>query len=128
LAIEESHISQRANIIRFINLARLKQWVIRNEDFGEVKMKWLEIIKLRSAGKDSGLLEELLLSVGKSSHSGLRKMKTYHHVALELDLSVHLHWESVRPEQNGSPLGLHLAQALKEFGLIDHSVWIEEES
>jgi hypothetical protein len=91
-------------------------------------MKWLEIIKLRSAGRDSGLLEELLLSVGKSSQSGLVEMKTYHPVALESDWSVHLYWESGRPEQNGSPLGLRLAQALKEFGLIDHSIWIEEES
>ncbi len=90
-------------------------------------MKWLEIIKLRSAGKDSGLLEELLLSIDKLGQSGLVKMKTYHHAALETDLSVHLHWESGRPEQNGSALGLRLAQALKEFGLTDHSVWIEEE-
>jgi hypothetical protein len=90
-------------------------------------MKWLEIIKLRSAGKDSGLLEELLPSIDKLSQSGLIEMKTYHHAALETDLSVHLHWESGRPEKNGSALGLRLGQALKEFGLIDHSVWIEEE-
>ena len=90
-------------------------------------MKWLEIIKLRSAGKDSGLLEELLLSIDKLSQRELVEMKTYHHSALETDLSVHLHWESGRPEKNGSTLGLRLAQALKEFGLTDHSVWIEKE-
>ena len=90
-------------------------------------MKWLEVIKLRSAGKDSRLLEELLLSIDKFNQSGLVEMKTYHHAALETDLSVHLHWESERPEQNGSALGLRLAQALKEFGLVDHSIWIEEE-
>ncbi len=90
-------------------------------------MKWLEIIKLRSAGKDSGLLEELLLSIDRLSQSGLAEMKTYHHAALETDLSVHLLWESGKPEQTGSALGLRLAQGLREFGLIDHSVWIEEE-
>ena len=90
-------------------------------------MKWLEIIKLRSAGKDSELLEEFLLSIDKLGQSGLVEMKTYRHAALETDLSVHLHWESEQPEQNGSTLGLRLAQALKEFGLIDHSIWIEEE-
>jgi hypothetical protein len=90
-------------------------------------MKWLEIIKLRSAGKDSGLLEELLLSIDRLGQTGLVEMKTYHHAALETDLSVHLHWESGRTEKNGSALGLRLAQALKEFGLIDHSIWIEEE-
>jgi hypothetical protein len=90
-------------------------------------MKWLEIIKLRSVGKDSRLLEELLLSIDKFNQHGLLEMKTFHHSALESDWSFHLHWESGRPEQNGSNLGLRMAQALKEFGLVDHSVWIEEE-
>jgi hypothetical protein len=90
-------------------------------------MKWLEVIKLRSAGKDSGLLEELLLSIDESSQSGLVELKAYHRVALETDFSVHLLWDSEQPEQNGSALGLRLAQALKELGLTDHSIWIEEE-
>jgi len=90
-------------------------------------MKWLEVIKLRSAGKNSEPLKELLLSFDKFSQPALVEMKTYHHAALETDLSVHLHWESGRLEQNGSSLGLRLAQALKEFGLVDHSIWIEKE-
>jgi hypothetical protein len=65
--------------------------------------------------------------MAKVSQSGLTAMKTYRHAALETDLSVHLHWKSERPEENGSALGLRLAQALKEFGLVDHSVWMEEE-
>ncbi len=89
-------------------------------------MKWLEIIKLRSVGRNSELLKELLLSINKFNQSGLVELKTYHHAVLETDLSVHLHWESERPEQNGSNLGLRLAQALKEFGLIDRSIWVEE--
>jgi len=101
--------------------------VHKDEHDGEGIMRWLEVIKLRSVGKDSELLKELLLSIDNSNQSGLVEMKTYRHAALETDLSVHLHWESDRPDQNGSLLGLHLVQALKEFGLIDHSVWIEEE-
>jgi hypothetical protein len=89
-------------------------------------MKWLEVIKVRSAGGSSGLPEELLLSISGSNQSGLVEMKTYRHAALETDASVHLHWNSEMPEPNGSALGLRLAQALKEFGLIDHSVWVEE--
>ena len=91
-------------------------------------MKWLEVIKLRAAGNGEGLLEELFREMNKAGQKrGLVEIKTYRHAALETDLSVHLHWESDRPDQNGSLLGLHLVQALKEFGLIDHSVWIEEE-
>ncbi len=90
-------------------------------------MKWLEIAKLRSGERDSQLLKELLPSLDKLSQPGLAGMKAYSHATLETDLSIHLHWESGRPEQNGSALGLRLVQALKEFGLVDHSVWIEEE-
>ena len=90
-------------------------------------MKWLEVIKLRSARKDPEFLKELLASIDEFSQSGLVGMKTYHHAALETDLGIHLHWESEKLEQNGSTIGLHLAQALREFGLIDHSIWVENE-
>jgi hypothetical protein len=90
-------------------------------------IKWLEVIKLRSAAKGSGVLKEFLLPTAEVAQRGLVEMKNYRHAALETDLSVHLHRESEGPEQTGSALGLRLAQALKEFGLVDHSVWIEEE-
>ena len=89
-------------------------------------MKWLEVIKLRSAAGSLGLPEELLLSISGSNQRGLVEMETYRHAALETDLSVHLHWDSEIPEPSGSALGLRLAQALKEFGLVDHSIWVEE--
>jgi hypothetical protein len=102
--------------------------VCKNERDGEDGMKWLEVIKLRSAGNGEKIMEEFLRPTAKfGQNRGLMEMRTYRHAALETDLSVHLHWESVRPEQGGSALGLRLAQALREFGLIDHSIWIEEE-
>jgi len=90
-------------------------------------MRWIEVIRLRSVGKGSHLLEEFLLSINKSTQSELVEIKTYGHASLETDMSVHLHWESERLGQNGSALGFCIAQALKEFGLIDHSVWVEKE-
>jgi len=101
--------------------------VHEDEHDGEEIMRWLEVIKLRSVGKNSKLLKELLPPIDKFSQSGLAEMKTNHNAVLETDVSVHLHWESDRPDQNGSLLGLRLVQALKEFGLMDHSIWIEEE-
>jgi hypothetical protein len=89
-------------------------------------MKWLEVIKLRSAGGNLELLDELLRPLSGSNQRGLVEMKTFRHATLETDASVHLYWNSEMPEPDGSALGLRLAQALKEFGLIDHSVWVEE--
>ena len=90
-------------------------------------MKWLEVIRLRSGGNHHGWLEELLRSMSPSGSSGLLRMKTYRHAALETDLSIHLHWESERPAHDGSALGLRLAQTFKEYGMADHSVWVEVE-
>ena len=90
-------------------------------------MKWLEVIKLRLAGKESGFLKEILLSVGRIHQCGLLETRIYHHAALESDLSIHLYWDTQGPDRNGSGHGLHLAWELKEFGLIDHTLWIEGE-
>ncbi len=91
-------------------------------------MKWLEVIKLRSAGRTGELPEEFWGPIAEADqYRGLVEMRSYRHAALDTDLSLHLHWESDRPEPSGSALGHQLEQALKEFGLTDHSVWIEEE-
>jgi hypothetical protein len=89
-------------------------------------MKWVEIIKLRSAGKAPEPLKAFLSAIATNGRSGLTEIRIYHHAAWETDWSLHLHWESERPEKNGSALGLRLSQALEEFGLVDHSTWIEE--
>jgi hypothetical protein len=90
-------------------------------------MKWLEIIKLRTAEKSSGVLEKIFLPGDEFVQSGLIKIAFYRHDVLESDLSIHLQWDSKQPSKNGSSLGLRFAQALKDFGLIDHSIWIEKE-
>ncbi len=89
-------------------------------------VKWLEVIKLRSAGNLEKLLEVLRATARSAQSPGLIEMKTYRHTALETDLMVHLFWESDRPGQKGSPLGHQLSRVMREFGLIDHSLWIEE--
>ncbi len=90
-------------------------------------MKWLEIIKLRSVGNNRNLVKKIALSATEAGQKGLVKIEFYRHAILESDLSLHLLWDSDQLEKNGSALGLHLAQALEEFGLVDHSIWIEKE-
>ncbi len=89
-------------------------------------MTWMEIIKLRNAGKASEALKGLLSGLTKTDQPGLIEARLYRHAEWETDWTMHLHWETEQPEKNGSALGLRLSQALKEFGLIDHSIWIEE--
>jgi hypothetical protein len=90
-------------------------------------MNWLEIIKLQSVGNRLGLMDKLALIRDEVGRNGLVKFEFYRHTLLETDLSVHLQWDTEKAERQGSTLGLHLVQALEEYGLVDHSIWIEKE-
>ena len=90
-------------------------------------MKWLEIIELRSVESNRELLEsqlqELMDDVDKEIHK--YAIKAYRRVMIDTDVSIHLVHDSKNVERSGSPLGLRLASSLKEFGLVNHHVWIE---
>ena len=91
-------------------------------------MKWLEIIELRSAGSQRALLEsqlQNLINNEVNQDAKQQTIKVYSHVAVETDFSIHLVHDSHRVNISGSPLGQRLASALKEFGLVNHSVWVE---
>ena len=90
-------------------------------------MKWLEIIELRSVHTKRALLEtqlqKLIEDVKKEAEKQV--IKTYNRVMIDADFSIHLFHDSANVKHDGSPLGLRLASALKEFGMVNHSVWIE---
>ena len=90
-------------------------------------MKWIEIITLRSpANISTQFLDDLLKEVGKSDKpEHLIEIKIYHHSVVETDLSIHIHWKSETGSQQKTPLGLRFSYALKNLGLLNHSVWVE---
>jgi hypothetical protein len=91
-------------------------------------MNWVEIITLRSKGNlQESIIKELLKSVaGGGENNGLLEIKIYRNVWIDTDMSVHLHWKSIPAELRGSAMGLRLVHILKEFGLVNHSAWVEE--
>jgi len=89
-------------------------------------MKWMESIKVRAAVRLEKKAAAEFISLVKDIESpGLDGVRVYLNVAYKGDISVQLHWDSEEPEHQGSFLGLKLEQAMKEFGLVDHSVWVE---
>ena len=90
-------------------------------------MKWLEVIGLRAANSNRELLEsqlqKLIKEVGRETKK--QAIKSFSRVMIDTDFSIHLFHDSKKVENSGSPLGLRLASALKEFGLVNHSIWIE---
>jgi alkyl hydroperoxide reductase subunit AhpF len=100
---------------------------LKKQEIKEETMKWLEIIELRSADNHRELLgsqlQKLIKEVDKETK--MLAIKTYSRVRIDTDFSIHLFHDSKKVEKSGSPLGLRLASALKEFGLVNHSIWIE---
>jgi len=87
-------------------------------------MKWIEVIKLRSSTIDTMPPTSNLL-VGDRPE-GLLRITMYRHATVETDVILYLAWESETAQTEGSALALQLIYALKPFGLVNHSVWIED--
>ncbi len=88
-------------------------------------MRWCELIRLRSATDCRQAITELVRQTAAEKIHGAVDIRTYHGAALEYDTSIHIYWESDRCHANGSGIGNRISYTLKEFGLVDHSVWIE---
>jgi hypothetical protein len=93
-------------------------------------MRWLETIKVQSAtGKERITENELSILVREirknSAPPGLQEAAVSSHASLPGCFALRLFWDIDRPQSRGSLLGISLAQNLKVFGLVNHSVWIE---
>jgi hypothetical protein len=90
-------------------------------------MKWIEIITLRSPTTiNTQFVDELVKQVDQSdTPKHLVEIRTYHHSVVETDLSIHIHWRSEQGTQHKSALGLKFSYALRNLGLLNHSVWVE---
>ncbi len=90
-------------------------------------MNRLEIIQIRTAKTNQKLLSEFLSTwltqVNKGEKIG--KVKIYKRINLETDYSVHIEF-SGKIKNNENRLGESLASALKEFGIVNYSIWIHQ--
>jgi hypothetical protein len=87
---------------------------------------WLEVIRLRSAEKNHQAVEEVLESLRGWNQREAAEIMAYRHIALKTDWMIVVRWDEAPPERNGSTLGLHLEEAFRELGLVDHGVWKEK--
>ncbi len=91
-------------------------------------MNVLETIELQSVGNNRKSLEQVLRSFIEelNKETGPIQIKVYNNLAVDSNFSIHLLHNSSEVDINGSPLGLQLVSSLKEYGLINHSVWLEK--
>ncbi|MCP5062956.1 MAG: hypothetical protein GY936_10885 [Ignavibacteriae bacterium] len=90
-------------------------------------MEWLEVIELRSVDRNLELLITQLQGLIDDLEKETIKqvIKIYQRTSIDSDFSIHLFHNSEKIEYRGSQLALHIASTLREFGLVNHSIWTE---
>ncbi len=90
-------------------------------------MTRLEMIEIRTTEKNNAALEAYLASWQTEVYADEKAplVKIYRHAALDTDFSIHLRYDAQTNENDFSVLSERLSAALKEFGLVNHTVWIE---
>ena len=89
-------------------------------------MKILEIIELRTAPGNTTTVENYLRDWLRESDKDAQVIKSYRHMNLNTDFSVHISYEINSGQVMPYTYGKQLAESLKEFGLVNHSVWNEQ--
>ncbi len=91
-------------------------------------MTHLEIIEIRTTGKNHTALEMYLASwqAGVMSDKRAPQVKIYRHAVLDSDFSIHLRYDAEAGEFGVRVLGDRLVSALKEFGLVNQTRWVEK--
>lgn len=82
---------------------------------------------VRSAGSNGDVvdatLKELMNSVAiEAKHEAIR---IFRHEKLDSDICIVLFHNGKKTRTGGSLLGLNLSAALKEVGLVNHTIWSE---
>jgi len=92
-------------------------------------MKWAEVIMVRSAISSAKILETTLqdLMNQMATDSAHEAIRVFHREKLPSDICIVLFHSRKKVRAGGSTLGLHLAAALKEIGMVNHTVWNEIE-
>ena len=90
-------------------------------------MKWAELITVRSNKNNSQALASTLQALIDDvvRRAGQEKIHMYRREWLDTDFCIVLFHEREKPPLIGSRLGLRLAEALKDFGIVHHAAWIE---
>jgi hypothetical protein len=90
-------------------------------------MSWFEVIHFRTIERETEQLVPLVQQlVSEAEEEGsCREIKMYRRALVDTDLSILLYHDTLKVEKNGSSLGLRMALALKEFGMVNHTTWLE---
>jgi hypothetical protein len=88
-------------------------------------MRTLEIIHLRSSGESLESLAEHIRESLWEDGSIDDTVTVYRRNGLETDIAIHIQHRRSNPGNGASTLAFNLANALRTFGIVEHTVWEE---
>ena len=88
-------------------------------------MNRLEIVHLRSSAEPiESFVDRIRESIWEEG-SGSEVITLYRRQGLETDVAVHIHHSETEGRTGPSALAFHLANALRAYGLVEHTMWEE---
>jgi hypothetical protein len=93
-------------------------------------MVWMEMIQLRTTRTQPESVARLLIDTVKRAkeEAGLLHIHMYRSANYQTDLALSLVWDTNSVDHEGSKTGMSISEALKTFGLVEHSIWTEREA
>jgi len=88
-------------------------------------MNTLEIVHLRSSVEPIDSLSDRIKESIWAEGNGTEVVTLYRRQGLETDVAVHIRHRNELEEIEPSALAFNLANALRAFGLVEHTVWEE---
>ncbi|NNL77683.1 MAG: hypothetical protein HKO68_15215 [Desulfobacterales bacterium] len=93
-------------------------------------MKWIEVIMVRSVGRNSKVLASTLRELMNDLADDVEQeaIRVFRREKLDSDICIVLFHEEKKTKTGGSPLSQCLVAALQEFNLVYDTVWLEIEN
>jgi hypothetical protein len=90
-------------------------------------MLWMEMIWLRTARFETNDVFALLQDYARQvvAEPGLVDVHVFGNACRPTDLALSMGWSIEPPSRQGSRAGLTISEALRSFGLVEHSIWLE---
>jgi hypothetical protein len=96
----------------------------------QLYMSWIEMIKVQTAGRQAaeGCRNYLKALKYESMDDHGSEIRIYTHAAFPELQMIRLKWHSAHPEMPFSKISGVIIHELKQFGLVDHSIWVHSDS
>ena len=90
-------------------------------------MRRIEIISIRCTSHKHDEVKDALTEFLETATGPRPRVRLFGSVAAPTDLSVHIDTTGTQKTEGESPIGIHMANMLRRFGLVNHDVWTEIE-